>query len=145
MLHCGDRQLLVFAGDCGQDDVNSTSQLHQGLQVVHFPVQFPEHLREEMVHAAGHAVVGKVELYEEVAHMETEGAEPLVRQVLVDELQQQAELLLLPTGQGLHQAIPPDELQKQTEEKQIETNILYSGVGELSCKCILASFWPQKV
>ena len=124
MLHCGDRQLLVFAGNCGQDDVNSTSQLHQGLQVVYFSVQFPQHVREEIVHPTGHAVVGKVEIYQNVAHVDAERAEPLVRQVLVDELQQQAELLLLPPGQGLHQAIPPDELQKQTEEKQIETKIL---------------------
>ena len=74
-----------------------------------------------MVHATGHAVVGKVELYEEVAHVETEGAEPLVRQVLVDELQQQAELLLLPPGQRLQQAVPSDELQQQTGEEELGT------------------------
>ena len=108
----------MFTGDGREDEVDDSGQLHQGLQVVHFPVQFPEHLGEEMVHATGHAVVGKVELYEEVAHMETEGAEPLVRQVLVDELQQQAELLLLPPSQGLHQTVTSDELQQQTEKKQ---------------------------
>ena len=111
----------MFTGDGREDEVDNSGELHQGLQVVHFPVQFPEHLREEMVHAAGHAVVGKVELYEEVAHMETEGAEPLVRQVLVDELQQQAELLLLPPGQRLQQAVPSDELQQQTGEEELET------------------------
>ena len=86
MLHCGGRQLLVILGDGGQDDVHSTSQLHQGLQVVDFSVQFPEHVREEIVHPAGHAVVGEVEIYQDVAHVDTEGAEPLVRQVLVQEL-----------------------------------------------------------
>ena len=118
VLHCGGRGLLVFAGDGGEDDVYSTGQLHQGLQVVHLPVQLPQHVREEIVHPAGHPVVGEVEIYQDVAHVDTEGAEPLVRQVLVHELQQQAELLLIPPGQRLHQAVSSDELQQQTGEEE---------------------------
>ena len=77
----------MLGGDGGEKEVNSSSQLHQSLQVIDFSVQLPQHIGEEIIHSARHAVVGKVEIDQDVTDVKTEFAEPLVREVLVDELQ----------------------------------------------------------
>ena len=116
MLHRYWRHLNVLAGHGGKHKVHGASQLHQSLQVVDFSIQFPQHVGEQTVHPTGHAVVGKVEIYQDIAHVDAERAEPLVCQVLVDELQQEAELLLLAARQRLQQTVPSDQLHQHTAE-----------------------------
>lgn len=86
MLYHGLRFIHLLVESGSQHNIHGSGELHQGLQVVDLLVQPPHHLFEEVVHPRGHSMMGKIEIDNDVANMDAQSAESVIRDISVKEL-----------------------------------------------------------
>ena len=78
--------VIVFLVRRRQDDIHSSRQLYQCLNLGHFSIQFLGHVGKQIIHAITEPVVGQIEINQDATDIDTEFAEPGISQVSVEKL-----------------------------------------------------------